>query len=282
MRAWVDEDASQREFRRVVHTILVAIAGSDILREEMIMKGGMLLAIAYSSTRFTRDIDFSTERYLKEFDQDAFIAEFEQSLVRAIEHLQYGIDCRLQTFHQNPPGKDRNFPTMQMTIGYAQQGDSRRYRHLLAGNAIDVVTIDHSLNERIRKTTVIEVDDGVGVVCYSITDLISEKLRAILQQSVRNRSRRQDIYDLFVILESEKSLTYGQDVQAEVLISLLEKAESRNLYPTKMSLRDEEIRRRSQEQYADLQEEIGEALPPFEATYDLVRSYYEHLPWDTS
>ena len=50
----------QRNFREAVHLILAAISRSVGLRSKMIMKGGMLMAIRYDSTRITRDADFST------------------------------------------------------------------------------------------------------------------------------------------------------------------------------------------------------------------------------
>ena len=56
------------------------------------MKGGILLALGYESTRFTRDIDFSTEIMLQNFDVEAFIAKFDAALVDTIDQLEYDID----------------------------------------------------------------------------------------------------------------------------------------------------------------------------------------------
>ncbi|MEJ2622018.1 MAG: nucleotidyl transferase AbiEii/AbiGii toxin family protein, partial [Candidatus Thiodiazotropha sp.] len=38
------------------------------------------------------------------------------------------------------------------------------------------------------------------MTAYSLTDLIAEKLRSVLQQIKRERQRRQDIFDLFLLL----------------------------------------------------------------------------------
>jgi hypothetical protein len=46
----------QRELRQAVHTVLAAIAHDTQLRADMIMKGGILLAVRYQSVRFTKDI----------------------------------------------------------------------------------------------------------------------------------------------------------------------------------------------------------------------------------
>ena len=53
---WINQSAERVPFRQAVHTILVAITRSDNLRTNMIMKGGILLALGYESTRYTKDI----------------------------------------------------------------------------------------------------------------------------------------------------------------------------------------------------------------------------------
>ena len=53
---WVDDAPThQRGFREVVHIILDSIGHSRNLQARMVMKGGLLLAIRYDSSRFTRD-----------------------------------------------------------------------------------------------------------------------------------------------------------------------------------------------------------------------------------
>lgn len=64
IKDWVEEASttSNKEFRQAVHTILSSIASDSDLKANMILKGGILLAIRYKSHRFTTDIDFSTEK----------------------------------------------------------------------------------------------------------------------------------------------------------------------------------------------------------------------------
>ena len=61
MEAWVQQapDKPQRGFREAVHIILESIGRSQHLHARMVMKGGLLMAIRYDSSRYTRDIDFS-------------------------------------------------------------------------------------------------------------------------------------------------------------------------------------------------------------------------------
>jgi hypothetical protein len=54
---WVKRSTDEeRAFRQAVHTILFAIASSEILSTKMFMKGGILLAIEFNSTRHTKDM----------------------------------------------------------------------------------------------------------------------------------------------------------------------------------------------------------------------------------
>ena len=46
------------------------------------------------------------------------------------------------------------------------------------------------------------------------------------------------------------------------------------------SMRNPEIIRRSRLEYSLLKDEIEGTLPEFEQSYEIVKSYYEGLPWD--
>jgi hypothetical protein len=101
-------------------------------------------------------------------------------------------------------------------------------RRLAAGNAPSVVKIDLSFNELLGDIDFLDVDgDGDSrVKTYSETTLLSEKLRAILQQETRGRSRKQDIYDIHFFLTN-----HGADPNRKerVLRLLIEKTHSRGL-----------------------------------------------------
>ena len=276
---WVDEDPEQRPFRQAVHTVLTAISGSSQLQTSMIMKGGILLALGYESSRFTKDIDFSTTMKLRDFDLDEFRAEFERSLLRAIETLEYGLDCLVQSCRQQPPGADKTFPTIRIKVGYAHKNNAQAHRRLMAKNAPHVVHVDYSLNEPVGETELFEIEDGKSIRTYSFYDLVGEKFRALLQQEVRNRIRRQDIYDLHFLL-SDHPLKDDAFAKLRILASLKEKSAARDLAVTKESLRNPEIMRRSRADYSSLQAEIEGELPPFDKIYDAVKAYYEKLPWE--
>ena len=243
------------------------------------MKGGILLALGYESTRFTRDIDFSTEIMLQEFNVEEFIAKFDAALVDTIDQLEYDIDCKVQGCKQQPPRENATFPTFEIRVGYANRSDQRAHRRLMRKMAIQVVMVDLSLNEPRGEPELFEIEEGRSIQIYSFHDLVGEKYRAVLQQEVRNRLRRQDIYDLHLLLTSRDS-SATEETKLNILHSLKEKAAARDLVIDHQSMRNTEIIRRSREEYSLLEHEIEGVLPEFDEAYDLVRSFYENLPWD--
>lgn len=277
---WVESetDPRQRELRQAVHTILSAIAASYFLSASMLIKGGILLAIRYRGVRYTRDIDFSIDRPFQEFDKELFLEELEKALVASINRLEYDLDCRIQS-HRIQPGNlpDPSFPALALSIGYAPKGDLGRHRRLVAGQAVDTVDVDFSFNEVTLEVENITLTDGGQLRAYSFSDLVAEKFRAILQQEIRNRSRRQDIYDLYVLFEHLPNIS--EEEKKKILKSLIRKSESRELIVDANSLRLPGIVERSANDYDQLQSEIVGNLPGFKKAYSKLRDFYESLPW---
>ena len=60
---WIEESGGKyRLMRQAVHIILKSISIEESLNEMMVMKGGTLLGVKHGSDRYTKDIDFSTEK----------------------------------------------------------------------------------------------------------------------------------------------------------------------------------------------------------------------------
>ncbi len=275
---WAQKDQEQKPFRQAVHTILTAISGTPNLQANMTMKGGILLALAYESQRYTKDIDFSTQKTLDEFDTEQFVKELDIGLTRAVEGLNYGLDCRVQSWKQQPPRKDATFPTIRINIGYAYMGNTQAHKRLVKKNSSHIVQVDYSLNEPRGDPELFEIEEGKVIQTYSLHDLIGEKFRAVLQQEERNRIRRQDIFDLHFLLKRQASAT-NPETKAKVLATLKEKARARCLEVNKESLSNPEIIRRSKAEYQTLKSEIVGELPPFDEIYASTKAYYESLPW---
>jgi len=275
---WINQSVERVPFREAVHTILVAITRSEALKTSMVMKGGILLALGYESTRYTKDIDFSTAKTLKEFDLETFIQNLKSALVEAVESLDYGLDCQVQSYKQKPPKSDATFPTIEISVGHAYKHDRNAHRRLLNKNSSNIVEIDYSLNEPSREVEIFEIEEGRHIQIYGFTELVAEKFRAILQQVVRNRRRRQDVYDLnFLLAHYPQAMDTA--TKKKILDSLVEKSHSRDLAVNKESLSNPEVIKLSREEYHLLASEVEEPLLDFDTAYSVIRDYYESLPW---
>ncbi|HEB71929.1 MAG TPA: hypothetical protein ENI77_04845 [Nitrospirae bacterium] len=190
--------------------------------------------------------------------------------------MSYGLDCRLQSVNLKPNRTEGNFQTLVLKVGYAQKG-TPQHKRLLRKNCNNVLEIDYSFNEKISSKETITLTNGGEILSYSFTDLVAEKLRAIIQQEPRNRIRRQDAYDLYRLFKSNEPQS---NQKKKILKSLIEKSESRNLHVAKNSMANKEIKRRSKKEYHLLKNEIEETLPGFDKVYSAVQEFYESLPWE--
>ncbi|MCA0175640.1 MAG: nucleotidyl transferase AbiEii/AbiGii toxin family protein [Proteobacteria bacterium] len=277
LHAWVDAETepTRRAFRQAVHLILRAIAHSDRLAPIMVMKGGILLAIRYQSSRFTRDVDFSTQQKLKDVDLPAFIAHVQQALDLVSIDNDYGLAIALQSHALNPKKQDGLFATLQMKIGYASRAMANEVRRLNAGQSAKTVQMDYSFNEWASDIEEGEIDGGV-LAMYAYHDLIAEKLRAVLQQPIRNRARFQDIYDLCLLLDCTD---FHDEDKALVLSKLMAASEERQVPTDPMAMRSDQLRALSQREYQQVVALIAAEPPAFEDAYGRVQAFYESLPW---
>jgi hypothetical protein len=229
----------------------------------MILKGGMLMALRYESSRFTRDADFSTDAIYAKGDEQKLLEELGNQLVLANDGSSYDTFCKIQRHSLMPPGPDKSFPTLALNIGYAARSNSRAFQRLLAGQSSAVVEIDYSYNEAVLDAEMLRLNDGDGLKVYSLVNLMAEKFRSLLQQPVRNRCRRQDVYDLWLLL-SEVQDWAPADRQAlkEYIVA---SAQSRGLLAELNSLRDPRVIEMAAVGYLDMQAEIDGPLPEFDA-----------------
>lgn len=275
---WVGESPSgQLAFRQCVHTLLMAIAHDPFLRSHMILKGGILMALRYRSPRFTTDLDFSSQNHLADVRPKKVREALDSSLALTVAQLDYGLDCRVQGIRVQPSDSpEYRFPNIELKIAYAYLGSSG-HKRLVQGHGTQVLTIDFNLNEPILAVEELKIDGG-SFEAYALTDLISEKLRSLLQQVIRDRNRRQDIFDVAQLLKTSIS----EEEKQSILNSLKTKARSRDLEPLPTSFADPELKERAKKEYHTLVDEVESGLPDFEILFQEVREFYESLPWNFS
>ena len=276
-RAQPDPVAYQQ--RQMIEITLNSIAGMTRAGQRMFLKGGILMGLAYSSPRQTTDVDLTAD-----FPPDtAAVDEIERSLnsefPRAAAALGYAdLVVRIQSIQRMPRRKTfetARYPALKIKVASALRG-SRQEGRLLQGAASVVIDVDISFNEAWTEVQVLELTGGNELLAYGLTDLIAEKYRALLQQVPRKRNRRQDVYDLDILISNE---AVSQPMCTSILNALITKCQSREIHPVSDSLESPEIRERAGADWGSMKLELGE-LPDFETCFARVLKFYRTLPWD--
>ena len=258
--------------------MLAAIGVAPNLKKTLVLKGGAVMALAFKSERVTGDVDFSADA-----DPEAFaklvVEELNALLPKTAINLGYvDLLCRVQSVKKMPKAKnfeEHDFPALLVRIGSAVRGSGEEKR-LDAGQAIRVLDMEISFRDQVYAFQELCLTDaGVAVRAFTLHELIAEKFRALLQQPIRNRYRRQDVYDIAFLVET---IPLGDDDRVKILTTLVEKCRTRGIDPGILSIEEPEIVQRAQADWDTLKLELSD-LPPFEERFAIVRELYLSLPW---
>ena len=274
-----DDPVAYRQ-RQTVEITLNAIAMTTPLNTKMVLKGGILMGLAYDSPRLTTDIDLTTDLSVDNDVDETIRTLLDSALLRAPAALGYAdLVVRTHSVKKRPKKKKVAFenaegPALKLKIAYAQRGTPQE-NALQQGKAPGIIDVDISFNEPVTQIQVLELTGGQELRAYSLVELIAEKYRAMLQQIPRRRNRRQDVYDLDRLITSNEIDDAGRE---QILDALITKCRSRSLEPTCVSLDDPEIKKRSGAAWQTMGLELGE-VPDFEGCFDRVSKFYRSLPW---
>ena len=279
---WVDRaKANNKAYsqRQATEIILYAIATDPYLKDWLYLKGGVLMGLVYDSPRQTDDIDFSSATAINPDNDTAntFKSLMNPALQNAAMKLRYpDIVMRVQTMKGKPPAiyPNAKYPSLEIKIAYARRHSLQEDR-LRKGRASSTIELSISFKEEVDKTQVLEIADGASLLAYSLIDLIAEKYRALLQQPKRNRYRRQDVYDLDILI---RTLGLDDETKTMILAGLVKKCKSRNVPLNPNSIGLAEIKKRARSEWNSMELEIGE-LPDFDSCFERVSTFYHQLPW---
>lgn len=282
IRAWVEgarENPDRYRDRQVTEVVLAAIGLTPSLNQNLVLKGGAVMALAFKSNRVTADVDFTATVEPEGF-ADEVVEDLNRNLPRTAIRIGYPkLLCRVQAIKKMPRPvnfEDFEFPALRLRIGSAERGTNEEKR-LQAGRAIRVIDIEISFRDQVYAFQELNLTrPGVAVRAFSLHEIIAEKLRALLQQPIRNRSRRQDVYDIAFLIsendidESDKKIIHE---------TLLKKCRSHGIEPTSEAIDDPEVRARAEKEWHTLGLEMGGDLPPFDERFSMMRELYVSLPW---
>lgn len=281
VRAWVEAAANDPVLyrdRQVTEIVLSAIGLAPTLSANLVLKGGTLMALAFGSLRLTGDIDFSADVEPADFDQ-ALTEELDALLPKVALRLGYlDLVCCVQSIRKMPRSEnfeDHSCPALLVKIGSAVRGTPEQVR-LEQGRAPRVVQVEISFRDQVYSSQSLLLSGaGAAVRAFTLHEVIAEKLRALLQQPIRNRNRRQDVYDIAFLLAG-----HVLDANDRALIHriLLDKCASREVPVDAAALENPEVVARAQADWNSLKLELAE-LPPFEERFGRVAAFYRSLPW---
>lgn len=281
IRKWVElarQNPTLYRDRQVTEIVLGAIGITPSLQSTLVLKGGTLMALAFRSERVTADVDLSAL-----VPPDGFAEMMRDELDKAMPttaiRLGYlNLICRVQGIVKRPKPltfEGADFPALEIRVASAVRGTPQE-KALLMGQATRILKVEVSFRDQVYAFQELNLAGaGVSVQAFTVHEIIAEKLRALIQQPIRNRNRRQDVYDVALLLEQ-----HAMEAEDKKLIhqTLLDKCGTRQIVPTLVSLDDPEVVRRAEVDWETLKLEVAD-LPQFAERFDVVRSFYTSLPW---
>jgi len=266
-------EEARRRFAQFV--ILCGIASVRSLRTKLVFKGGNALDFVMSPNRSTIDLDFSLDMDMGAdlASVDRLEAAFTTGLRRVSPH--FGLGLAVHSVHQNPRGSDKTFITFQARVGHALPNERQLLiRMSNKQTSPHVMPVEISINEPIFDSTVFSIDDRFGELRIStLEDIVGEKLRALLQQAIRNRNRRQDVLDLAVAIRMNPALD-----RDHVASALLMKAQARNVPVSRAAFMSDELARRAGLDYDALEATTRTLFIPFDEALAMVLAFVNELP----
>ncbi len=279
-QAWEAAAAQDRQTQReriASEVFLAALGSTENFKDKIFLKGGVLVGAVYESGRNTADLDFSTTL---EPSKD-FLDKLETELIAALPSAAALVGSpdtiiKVQSVKYRPRPEtfvEADAPAIEVKFAFADKGTKSEER-LKSGISNNIIYADISFNEEISSIEEICIgESGLSFFAYSKCDLIAEKLRSILQQKIRKRNRRQDVYDLWFLIEN---YTISLDERKEIKEVFLQKSQSRGIEPTEASFADDEVIERSRSEWDTLESEVM-YLPKFEQAFGVVQNFYDQL-----
>ncbi|MFO0809848.1 MAG: nucleotidyl transferase AbiEii/AbiGii toxin family protein [Gemmataceae bacterium] len=264
-------DEARKRFVQFV--VLEAVAADAVLGAQLAFKGGNALRFVYGNRRGTLDLDFTADGPLPD-DEGQVRAALDVALRRA--GTSFGVKVKCQAVKRKPPKSKGTMPTYDIAVGFQFPGE-RLYPDFDRPSVVaaTVVKVEISFNELVCETIRTQLDPSYAAqlrVC-TLEDILAEKLRALLQQVVRNRTRPQDVYDIANMLAA-----HGPRIDvAKVADFLLRKSAALNIRPTRAAFADDGVRSRTVTQYEEALAVNEADRIPFEVAWRAVEDLIAHL-----
>ena len=177
---------------------LWGIARHPYLARRLVFKGGTCLRKCYfPAYRFSEDLDFTATR---RFDMDELVAALAEALAET--QTVSGIDFRVQEprlrLIENEYGRESVRFTVYWRGPHVLRGSPRGLRLDVTRN--EVLAFDPLHRTVFHPFSDVADFEDVRVPCYTLEEVMCEKIRALLGQRIYAVSR--DLYDVFSLIGS--------------------------------------------------------------------------------
>ncbi|MEA2031564.1 MAG: nucleotidyl transferase AbiEii/AbiGii toxin family protein [candidate division Zixibacteria bacterium] len=203
-RAKIDPGIIEKDY--VLSKVLMALPQIDFFNEHLLFKGGTALKkFYYPEWRFSEDLDFTSKSKLKPNEVKSI---FDETVIK-VDTL-FGLSMRIQEYSQYPRKGD-DLISAQLKLGY--DGPLRKSSGQKNNVRVDIAFEEKLVSDPNMKTIFSGYSDDVDseLAVYSLEEILSEKLRSILQ-----RGKSRDYYDVWILLKE-----YSSDFSNEKLWGIL-------------------------------------------------------------
>ena len=266
------QETTAEEARRrfVQFVILASISSSSAMNSQVVFKGGNALRFVYENQRSTLDLDFTAHLSFPD-DLDQIKTLIDVTLKQTDQRFQ--IKTRCQSIQRKPPGQQKTRPTYVARICYQLPGD-KYYRDFERRPVFhEVVEVEISLNDLVCESRQVKLTKLTGFLSIcTLEDILAEKLRALLQQVIRNRSRPQDVYDIASMSEKHASILDLKKIGR----FFLEKCQARAIMATQRMF-DDKVRSQAEMNYEVEVSHQTRSFIPFEQAWHTVLGVVSRL-----
>jgi predicted nucleotidyltransferase component of viral defense system len=105
-----------------------------------------------------------------------------------------------------------------------------------------------------QASTIAEMRRGATIRSYTLHNVLAEKMRSLLQQPIRRRNRRQDVYDIWLLLESGEAISSAD--LSKIHNILLASCASKGVIPDARAMEAVQVMEMARKGYEDLRSDV--------------------------
>lgn len=188
-QAKIDPGIIEKDY--ALSKVLQALAQIDSFNRHLLFKGGTALKKFYfPEWRFSEDLDFTSQVKLKPKDIQSIFKQTVDQVGRL-----FGLSMRIVEYSQYPRSGD-DIVSAQLKLGY--DGPLRKSSGQKNNVRVDIAFEEIIITEPVTRKLLSGYSDDIETELrlYSLEEIISEKLRSILQ-----RGKSRDYYDVWLLLK---------------------------------------------------------------------------------